>query len=92
MWRAAAPVVVGDALGAAKVLGQEVQLIHGGLEGQLVQPLLRRAGGLEGEEEREKEEKEKGGRVEVLDRRQKRMKIDVLSYMKSSYCIGQNHS
>lgn len=47
MGGAAAPVVVCDALGAAEVLGQEVELVHGGLGGQLVQPLLRRAGGLQ---------------------------------------------
>lgn len=41
-----AAVVVGDALGAAEVLGQEVELVHGGLEGQLMQSLLRGAGGL----------------------------------------------
>lgn len=38
--RAAPAVVVCDALCAAKMLGQEVQLIHGWLEGQLVQTLL----------------------------------------------------
>ncbi len=42
--RASAPVVVCDALGAAEMLGQEVQLVHGRLEGQLVQTLLGRAG------------------------------------------------
>lgn len=41
-----AAVVVGDALGAAEVLGQEVELVHGGLEGQLMQSFLRGAGGL----------------------------------------------
>lgn len=46
---AVAAVVVGDALGAAEVLGQEVELVHGGLEGQLMQSLLRRARGLWGE-------------------------------------------
>lgn len=43
---AAPPILIRDALGAAKVLGQEVQLVQGGLVGQLVQALLRRAGGL----------------------------------------------
>lgn len=38
--RSPAAVVVRDALRAAKVLGQEVQLVHGWLEGQLVQALL----------------------------------------------------
>lgn len=38
--RSSAAVVVRDALCAAEVLGQEVQLVHGWLEGQLVQPLL----------------------------------------------------
>lgn len=41
--RRPASVVVCHALRAAEVLGQEVQLVHGGLEGQLVQTLLRRA-------------------------------------------------
>lgn len=41
-----AAVIVGDALGAAEVLGQEVELVHGGLEGQLMQSFLRRARGL----------------------------------------------
>lgn len=40
MWRSSSAVVVCDALCAAKVLGQEVQLVHGWLEGQLVQTLL----------------------------------------------------
>lgn len=47
--RASAPVIVRDALCAAKVLGQEVQLVHGRLEGQLVQTLLGRAGWLQRE-------------------------------------------
>lgn len=38
--RSPATVVVRDALRAAKVLGQEVQLVHGWLEGQLVQAFL----------------------------------------------------
>lgn len=46
MRRAAASVIIRDALCAAKVLGQEVQLVHGRLEGQLVQTLLGRAGRL----------------------------------------------
>lgn len=50
---AAAAVVVRDALGAAKVFGQEVQLVHGGLERQLVQPLLGRAGRLQTQKEEE---------------------------------------
>lgn len=50
---AAATVVVRDALGAAKVFGQEVQLVHGGLERQLVQPLLGRAGRLQTQMEEE---------------------------------------
>lgn len=37
-----------------------MELIHGGLEGQLVQPLLRRAGGLE----REKRKRKRMGRQE----------------------------
>lgn len=49
VWRTSPPIVVCDALCAAKVLGQEMQLIHGWLKGQLVQTLLRRAGRLEGE-------------------------------------------
>lgn len=44
---AAATVVVRDALRAAKVFGQEVQLVHRWLERQLVQPLLGRAGRLQ---------------------------------------------
>ncbi len=39
-------VVISDALSAAKVFGQEVQLVQCGLERQLMQPLLRRAGRL----------------------------------------------
>ena len=39
-----APVVVGDALRAPKVLRQEVELVHRWLKRQLVQPLLGRAG------------------------------------------------
>lgn len=41
-----AAIIVSDALGAAEVLGQEVELVHGGLEGQLMQSFLRRARGL----------------------------------------------
>lgn len=44
---AAATVVVRDALRAAEVFRQEVQLVHGWLERQLVQPLLGRAGRLQ---------------------------------------------
>lgn len=39
-------VVISDALSAAEVFGQEVQLVQCGLERQLMQPLLRRAGRL----------------------------------------------
>lgn len=53
VWRAPAAVVVRDALRAAEVLGQEVQLVHGGLEGQLVQALLRRARRLQGHSQAE---------------------------------------
>lgn len=44
--RTAAAIVVRDALRAAKVFRQEVQLVHRWLERQLVQPLLGRAGRL----------------------------------------------
>lgn len=36
MGRAASPFVVGDALRAAEMLGEEVQLLQGGLVGQLL--------------------------------------------------------
>jgi len=49
---ASAPVVIRDALGAAKVLGQEVQLVHGRLERQLVETLLGWAGWLKRDVER----------------------------------------
>lgn len=43
-WRVA-PVLPRDALRAPEVLGQEVQLIRGGLIGKLMQPFLGRGGG-----------------------------------------------
>ena len=45
---AAAAILVCDALGAAEVFGEEMELIHGGLVGQLVQTLLGGAGRLGG--------------------------------------------
>ena len=45
---AAATILIRDALGAAEVFGEEVELVHGGLVGQLVQALLGGAGRLGG--------------------------------------------
>lgn len=39
-------IIIGDALCAAEMFGQKVQLVQRGLKGQLMQPLLRRAGRL----------------------------------------------
>lgn len=46
-----------------------MELVHGGLEGQLVQSLLRRAGGLGGREEEEEEAEGGGGRGSRRGRR-----------------------
>lgn len=46
--RAAAAILVCDALGAAEMFGEEMELVHGGLVGQLVQTLLGGAGRLGG--------------------------------------------
>lgn len=55
---AAATILVRDALGAAEVFGQKVQLVHRGLVGELMKALLGGAGGLgeSGESEPELEQ------------------------------------